>query len=131
MLTAHRKLLLAKIHGAVVTEANVDYEGSITIPADILGATGLLPHEAVAVWDVTNGSRFETYILRGEAGSRQFHVNGAAARLVSVGDRLIIAGFGLMPYAEALTHTPTIVFIAPDNSIRDSHQETPARVVGS
>lgn len=127
---SYRKLLLAKIHGAVVTEANVAYEGSITIPEDILSATGLLPHEAVAVWNVTNGSRFETYILKGVRGSGEFHVNGAAARLVSIGDRLIIAGFGLMPHAQALIHSPTVAFINSDNAIQEIRSEQPAKVAG-
>lgn len=122
-------MLLAKIHGATVTEANPLYEGSITIPDDVLEASGLLPHEAVAVWDVTNGARFETYILRGAAGSKAFHVNGAAARLVSVGDRIIIAAFGLVQQALARAHTPTIVFMTPDNRIQDIRGETPGKVV--
>jgi aspartate 1-decarboxylase len=126
----NRKMLLAKIHGATVTQANVAYEGSITIPQDILETTGLLQHEAVAVWDVSNGARFETYILKGAAGSREFHVNGAAAHLVSVGDRIIIAGFGLLPYSEAATHNPKVLFMAPDNSIRDIRSETPSKVIG-
>lgn len=130
MIGAYRKLLLAKIHGATVTEANILYEGSITIPADVLAATGLLPHEAVSVWNVTNGARFETYILQGEAESREFHVNGAAARLVSVGDKVIIAGFALLQHEQAVTHSPTVIFMNPDNSIRGIHAETPKRVVG-
>lgn len=127
---SYRKLLLAKIHGAVVTEANIAYEGSITIPVDLLTTTGLLPHEAVSVWNVTNGARFETYILQGAAGSRAFHVNGAAARLVSVGDRVIIAGFTILPYSEAICHEPTVVFMNSDNSIQDIRGELPAKVVG-
>jgi aspartate 1-decarboxylase len=130
MSISYRTMLLAKVHGATVTQSNVAYEGSITIPEDVLQATGLLPHEAVAVWDVTNGARFETYILKGAAGSREFHVNGAAAHLVSVGDRVIIAGFGLLPYSQAATHNPTVLFMGPDNSIRDIRSETPAKVVG-
>ena len=73
MTSSLRKLLLAKIHGAVVTEANLQYEGSITIPEDLLTLTGLLPHEAVSVWNVTTGARFETYILRGTLVFPHFH----------------------------------------------------------
>jgi aspartate 1-decarboxylase len=131
MIGSYRKLLLAKIHGATVTDANINYEGSITIPEDILAATKLLPHEAVSVWNVTNGARFETYILKGKAGSREFHVNGAAARLVSVGDRIIIAGFGLLPHEQALSHTPTVIFMTSDNSILDIRDEHPKKVVGA
>jgi aspartate 1-decarboxylase len=128
MTQALRKVLLAKIHGATVTEANVDYEGSITIPEDILSATGLLPHEAVAVWNVTSGSRFETYILRGEAFSREFLVNGAAAHLVKPGDQIIVAAFGLLPYAEAVTHEPKVVFMNRDNSVKAIRGEKPRTV---
>jgi aspartate 1-decarboxylase len=126
---AFRKFLLAKIHGAVVTDANVLYEGSITIPRDILDRTGLLPHEAVAVWNVTSGTRFETYILEGVAGSKEFHVNGAAAHLVEKGDSLIIAGFVHIPAAEAAEHVPTVVFLDKSNSIRDVRAEQPQTLV--
>jgi aspartate 1-decarboxylase len=129
MQTTLRKMLLAKIHGAQVTEANLAYEGSITIPEDIIERSGMLPHEAVCVWNVTTGSRFETYILRGLRGSQEFHVNGAAAHLVSVGDRLIIAAFTMMPYEQALTHSPTVVFMGADNAIADVRDERPKRVV--
>lgn len=129
MAEAIRKMLLAKIHGARVTDANVEYEGSITIPEDILAVCGLLPHEAVCVWNVTTGSRFETYILRGEPHSREFHVNGAAAHLVQRGNRVIIAAFGLLPHSQAIKHEPKIVFMNSDNSvkaIRDERSRTVA-----
>lgn len=125
-----RKMLVAKIHGAVVSDANVDYEGSITIPEDLLSLTGLLPHEAVAVWNVTSGARFETYILKGQPHSREFHVNGAAAHLVQRGDRLIIAAFGVLPHSEALSHKPIAVFMNPDNTVKDIRDEKPKNVVG-
>lgn len=124
-----RKMLLAKLHGAVVTEANVAYEGSITIPADLLARSGLLPHEAVAVWNVTRGSRFETYILEGEPMSQAIHVNGAAAHLVEVGDTLIVAGFTYLPTAQAACHEPTAVFLNPDNSVKSVRRERPRTVV--
>lgn len=125
-----RKMLGAKIHGATVTEANVNYEGSITIPADILQRSGLLPHEAVWVWNITTGTRLETYILRGEPESREFHINGAAAHLVSPGDRVIIAAFVTIPHELALTHEPTVIFMNPDNSIKEIRAEQPKNVVG-
>jgi len=128
MSQALRKVLLAKIHGATVTEANVNYEGSITIPEDLLAVTGLLPHEAVAVWNVTTGSRFETYILRGEPFSREFLVNGAAAHLVKPGDQIIVACFGLLPYAEAVRHEPKVVFMNHDNSVKAIRGEKPRTV---
>jgi aspartate 1-decarboxylase len=125
MIASYRKLLLAKIHGATVTEANLHYEGSITIPTDYLAATGLLPHEAVQVWNVTRGTRLETYILEGTAGSKEFHINGAAAHLVHKGDKIIIAAFTYLEPLAAATHKPTTLFLNPDNSIKDIHTERP------
>ena len=124
-----RKVLIAKIHGATVTEANVQYEGSITIPEDLLTLTGLLPHEAVNVWNVTTGARFETYILKGVAHSREFHVNGAAAHLVTPGDTLIVAAFGFLPHNEAVTHKPTALFLNPDNTVKNIRDERPKTLV--
>lgn len=126
---AFRKFLLAKIHGAVVTDANVLYEGSITIPRDLLEVSGLMPHEAVAVWNVTRGTRFETYILEGAYGSKEFHVNGAAAHLVEKGDSLIVAGFIHIPASEAAKHAPTVVFLDKDNSVREVRSERPETLV--
>jgi len=125
---AFRKLLLAKIHGAVVTEANVNYEGSITIPRTLLDLTGLLPHEAVHVWNVTTGTRFETYILDGGAKEREIHVNGAAAHLVKPGDTLIVAGFIHLPAETAHKHEPKVVFLHTDNSVKDIRGEKPATI---
>jgi aspartate 1-decarboxylase len=125
---AFRKLLLAKIHGAVVTEANVAYEGSITIPRNLLDLTGLLPHEAVHVWNVTSGTRFETYILDGGDKKREIHVNGAAAHLVKTGDTLIIAGFIHLPAETAHKHEPKVVFLHTDNSVKDIRGEKPATI---
>jgi aspartate 1-decarboxylase len=122
-----RKVLFAKIHAATVTEANVEYEGSITIPEDILSRAGLLPHEAVSVWNITTGTRFETYILRGEANTQEFCVNGAAAHLVSPGDRVIIAAFVMLPHEQAVSHSPTVVFMSPDNSVKEIRDERPAQ----
>lgn len=129
MDTPFRKMLLAKLHGAVVTDANVAYEGSITIPADLLERAGLLPHEAVAVWNVTRGTRVETYILQGERKSQEIHVNGAAAHLVEVGDALIVAAFTYLPLTQAQRHEPTAVFLNPDNSVKSVRHERPRTIV--
>jgi aspartate 1-decarboxylase len=129
MDTPFRKMLLAKLHGAVVTDANVAYEGSITIPADLLERAGLLPHEAVAVWNVTRGTRFETYILEGEPKRQEIHVNGAAAHLVEVGDTLIVAAFTYLPLSQAQLHEPTAVFLNPDNSVKSVRRERPRTIV--
>lgn len=125
-----RKMLNSKIHGATVTEANVNYEGSITIPSHLIDLTDMLPNEAVCVWNVTTGARFETYILKGEPGSSDFLVNGAAAHLVSVGDKLIIASFVSMPHSEAIKHSPKVVFMSQDNTVKELRQEGVRRVVG-
>ncbi|MEN9846850.1 MAG: Aspartate 1-decarboxylase [Pseudomonadota bacterium] len=125
---AFRKLLLAKIHGAVVTEANVAYEGSITIPRSLLEITGLLPHESVHVWNVTRGTRFETYILDGGDRQREIHVNGAAAHLVEPGDSLIVAGFIHLPAETAHLHVPKVVFLHTDNSVKDIRGERPGTI---
>src|ERR1700685_3598870 len=89
------KLLRTKIHHATVTQTDVSYHGSITIDADLLSASGLLPNEAVTVADCENGNRFETYIIPGSRGSGVIGVNGAAARLTQVGHRLIVLSFVL------------------------------------
>ena len=129
MHDSFRRMLFAKIHGAIVTEANLDYEGSITIPEDILERTGMLPNEAVWVWNITSGTRFETYILKGQRGSKEFHVNGAAAHLASPGDKVIIASFVTLPHERALTHSPTVVFIGADNTIADIRDEQPKKMI--
>ena len=87
-------LLKAKIHRARVTEANLAYEGSITIDKNLLEASGIYAHEQVHVVDIDNGQRFVTYVIEGKAGSGVMCVNGAAARLVSVGDRIIVIAYG-------------------------------------
>jgi len=120
-----RKMMRAKIHRATVTEANVDYEGSITIDRDLMDATDLLPNEAVHVWDVTNGNRFETYVVEGPAGSGVICVNGAAAHLVNVDDLVIIAAFSWMDEAEARRHEPKVVFVDEQNRIREKRAEVP------
>src|SRR5947199_7181270 len=90
---AMRTMLKSKIHRATVTGADVDYEGSITLDPDLMDAADILPNEAVAVWDVTNGSRLETYALPGTRGKGECILNGAAAHLVKPGDVVIVATF--------------------------------------
>src|SRR6185503_12823647 len=115
----------AKIHRATVTQADVDYEGSITIDRDLLDATDLLPNEAVCVWNVTNGNRFETYAVEGAPGSGVICVNGAAAHLVRPGDLVIIAAFTWLEEAAARAHQPKVVFVDEQNRIREKRAETP------
>ncbi len=125
-----RKMLRAKIHRATVTEANVDYEGSITIDRRLMDVTDLLPNEAVCVWNVTNGNRFETYTVEGEPDSGVICVNGAAAHLVSPGDLIIIAAFTWLDEEAARVHEPKVVFVDEQNRIREKRREVPMRAAG-
>src|SRR6478752_2880370 len=118
-------MFLSKIHRATVTQADLDYEGSITIDADLLDASGILPHEEVNIWDVTNGNRLATYALAGPRGSGVICINGAAAHLIDPGDVVILATFGELEDAEARTHVPTVVFVDGDNRISGYGAERP------
>lgn len=118
------KLMKGKIHRAAVTQADVNYEGSIAIDNDLLEASGILPFEAVHVWDVTNAQRFETYALPLKAGSRQICVNGAAARLVQPGDLVIVASFAWMEDAAARNHRPRVVLVDRDNRITSAESQS-------
>jgi aspartate 1-decarboxylase len=124
------KVLRAKLHRARVTEANVDYVGSITLDPDIYEHVGLLPGEAVLVADITNGQRFETYVLRGARGSRTVCVNGAAARLVRPGDVLIVMGFGYATAEEAAGLVPRIAVLDDRNEIVRDLEERPGETAG-
>ncbi len=111
-----RTMLLSKVHQAVITETDLEYVGSITIDEDILKATGMVEFEKVAIFDIDNGNRFETYILKGEAGSGVIGVNGAAARMVHRGDKIIVVNYGHLTPEEMKDHKPTVVVIdSPDN----------------
>jgi aspartate 1-decarboxylase len=112
-------LLKGKIHRATVTMANVEYEGSVSIDADLLRAADILPYEAVDIWDCTNGARLRTYAIEAEAGSGEICVNGAAAHLVKPGDVVIIAAFAQMDEAEARRHHARRVFVDGQNRIRE------------
>jgi aspartate 1-decarboxylase len=124
-----REVLRGKIHRATVTEANLEYEGSLTVDADLLEAAGLAPYERIDVYDVTNGSRFSTYLIEGPRGSGVVCVNGAAAHLAKRGDRVIITGYGLATSAELKGYRPRIVLVDEGNRIqRVLHESTGARV---
>ena len=112
-----RIMLKAKIHRATVTEANLNYEGSITVDQALLEAADLVPFEQVQVYNVSNGNRFETYCIPGAAGSGTVCVNGAAARLVSAGDIVIIANYGIMNAEEVKKHRPRLVYVDEGNRI--------------
>ena len=116
-------MLKSKIHRATVTGADLHYEGSVTIDLNLMEAADIIPYEAVAVWNVTNGSRLETYAIEGERGSGVICLNGAAARLVAPKDLVIIASFVDMPNLEALNHEPKLVFVDERNRILPTRQE--------
>ncbi len=111
------EVLKAKIHRLTVTGADIDYEGSITIDEDLLDAAGLHAYEKVHVADVTNGARFETYIMRGVRGSGVICLNGAAARLVSVGDIIIVMVYCLISQTEISQFQPRIIHVNETNKI--------------
>ncbi len=112
-----RTMLKSKIHRATVTDANVDYVGSITIDEDLMKAADLLEYERVQVVDVDNGARLETYAIPGPPGSGVICLNGAAARLVEPGDRVIVMSYAQMSDAEARGMKPTVVFVDERNRI--------------
>ena len=111
------EVLKSKLHRVVVTEANLNYMGSITIDADLMDAANMIAGEKVQVVDNNNGERFETYIIKGERGSGCICHNGAAARKVMVGDTIIIISYALMDFDEAKTFTPTVVFPKEGNKL--------------
>ena len=112
-----RTMLKSKIHRATVTDANLHYVGSVTVDTDLMAAADLLPGEQVAIVDITNGARLETYVIPGERGSRVICVNGAAAHLIHPGDVVIIISYGQMDDAEARRYPPQVVHVDADNRI--------------
>lgn len=112
-------MMNSKIHRATVTQADLNYVGSITIDEDILDAVGMLPNEKVHIVNNNNGARFETYIIAGERGSGVICVNGAAARLVQCGDIVIIISYVYVYNAEAKDHKPTVAIMGEGNKIKE------------
>ena len=110
-------LLKSKIHRAVVTQADIDYVGSVTIDSHLLREAGIMEYEKVQIVDINNGNRFETYTIAGEEGSGIICLNGAAAKCVSVGDKVIIMAYADMSIEEAATHKPTVLFVNEKNQI--------------
>lgn len=108
-------LFRAKLHRVTVTEANLNYMGSITIDENLLDASGMLPNEKVQIVNVNNGERFETYIIKGERGSGQICLNGPAARLVQLGDKIIIIAYSMMTLEESKNFSPTVVYVDESN----------------
>lgn len=114
----HRRMLSAKIHRATVTQADLHYEGSVTIDRTLLEAARILPHEQVHVWNVTRGTRFTTYALEGDPNSGVICINGAAAHLAGVDDLVIITTFVTMSDEEARRHEPRVVLVDDKNRIK-------------
>ena len=110
-------MLKGKIHRATVTQAELDYVGSITVDEDLLDAAGILEYEKVQIVDINNGNRFETYTIAGERGSGVMCLNGAAARCVSVHDKIILMSYAEMTPEECKEHNPTVVFVDDNNAI--------------
>ncbi len=125
-----RTMLKSKIHRATVTDANLHYEGSVTVDPVLMEAADLLPFEQVHLLDIDNGARLETYVIEGERGSREVCVNGAAAHLIHRGDTLIIVSYDTLSEDEAKRHEPKLVYVDESNNIvRTGHAiETPALV---
>jgi aspartate 1-decarboxylase len=121
-------MLKGKIHRATVTEANVDYEGSITVDRLLLEGSGIMQFEQVQVLDINNGSRLTTYAIEGEPGSGVICINGAAARLVNEGDLVIILAYDLLSEEEAREHKPRLVYVNGRNEIVRTARDIPVAV---
>jgi len=113
------KMMKAKLHRAAVTEADLHYEGSISIDLDLLEAAGILPFEQVDVLNITTGARFTTYAIKAPRGSKTFGINGAAARLAQIGDRIIVVSYAEMNAAEAKNWTPGVLVFDENNQLVD------------
>ncbi len=113
----YRKLLKSKIHRATVTRSDLNYEGSVAVDSTLLEAADIQPFEAVHVWNVTNGSRLQTYAIPAAAGSGEICLNGAAARLAVAGDLVIIASFAWLDESEASSFKPKLVFVNAQNRV--------------
>ena len=112
------EILKSKIHRATITDADLNYVGSITIDEDLMGASNIITNEKVHVYNITNGERFETYVIKGKRNSGEISINGAAARKVAIGDLIIIASYAMMDFAEAKLFTPAIIFPDKNNKLK-------------
>ena len=117
MSTLQRPMMVSKLHRATVTQADLEYVGSITIDAELMDAADILPNQQVDVLDITNGARLTTYAIPGPRGGRDIQINGAAAHLVSVGDQVIVIAYGVMSDDEAHRHTPRVVLLGAGNEV--------------
>ncbi|MDR4435469.1 aspartate 1-decarboxylase [Bacillus tequilensis] len=125
----YRTMMSGKLHRATVTEANLNYVGSITIDEDLIDAVGMLPNEKVQIVNNNNGARLETYIIPGKRGSGVICLNGAAARLVQEGDKVIIISYKMMSDQEAASHEPKVAVLDDQNKIEQMLGNEPARTI--
>jgi aspartate 1-decarboxylase len=116
-------MLQAKLHRVRVTHAVLDYEGSCGIDADLLDASGILPNQRIDIYNVSNGARFSTYAIAGRRGSGEISLNGAAARLVAVGDLLIVCAFAAYDERELAAHVPTVILVDERNRARGAVEQ--------
>jgi len=126
-----RTMLTSKIHRGTVTQADLHYVGSVTVDEDLMDAADLLQGEQVAVVDVTNGARLQTYVITGPRGSGVIGINGAAARLVHPGDLVILLAYGQLDDAEARVRQPKVVFVDADNRIVGTGHDPAQGLAGS
>ncbi len=120
-----RTMMKSKIHRATVTEANLNYVGSITIDQDLMEVADLLPNEQVQIVNNNNGARFETYVIPGARGSGVICLNGAAARLTQPGDIIIIISYALMNHEQSITHVPRVLILEQNNRVWKETSEEP------
>ncbi|MED1172070.1 aspartate 1-decarboxylase [Bacillus inaquosorum] len=125
----YRTMMSGKLHRATVTEANLNYVGSITIDEDLIDAVGMLPNEKVQIVNNNNGARLETYIIPGKRGSGVICLNGAAARLVQEGDKAIIISYKMMSDQEAASHQPKVAVLNDQNKIEQMLGNEPAHTI--
>ncbi|MGK9266359.1 aspartate 1-decarboxylase [Bacillus inaquosorum] len=125
----YRTMMSGKLHRATVTEANLNYVGSITIDEDLIDAVGMLPNEKVQIVNNNNGERLETYIIPGKRGSGVICLNGAAARLVQEGDKVIIISYKMMSDQEAASHQPKVAVLNDQNKIEQMLGNEPAHTI--
>lgn len=123
-----RILLRSKLHQARVTHAVLNYEGSCGIDQDFLDAAGIAEHEQIDIYVVENGMRFHTYAIAAERGSKMISLNGAAARMAAVGDRIIICAYGIFDESEVSSHKPTLVYLNEKNEIVRTSKDLPVQL---
>ncbi len=121
-------MLTGKLHQARVTHAELNYEGSCAIDQDLLDQAGILEYEQITIYNIENGARFSTYAIVGERGSKMISLNGAAARMAAVGDRIIICTYASLNDAEIAQHKPSLVYLDAQNNVVRTSKDVPVQV---